>query len=709
MRRWIAGLSTVAVLSSMAGTASAQALPGADDLDAPTELPDMPESEPIESSEPAPAANEPVAEGAKAADEGNGDGAPSTGADANASASTQTAEPPPADAGDPRHPSPMQNLDGTTGLQHVSAAWGGTTGTYGLALLGEFYSGRDAIRFNDVNTLFAGNLLFIASPLQALSIHARLQTRANVNTFGRPQAMLSQGDLGLGLKGSFPVAQGLWVAGQLDFDFPTDFGSAGLRFAGTSVRPRGIFSFDGSQMATGFDLQGHLNLGFQIDNSSNLVPDGVEVTRVERFAYELSAYNFFEIGLGFAYDLPYVSPFLAWNLSVPVGGDEGVCGNESLDCVADAGFGSFPNLISLGAKAEPIENLGLHAGIDFGLTSQDAYGLPVTPPWTLVFGASWTIDPRPKIEYVEKEGGEAAPPQRILVGEVVDADTKLPVGGAVIRYPSGETAQVANETGEFVSYPFTPGMIAKLVVEHPEYLPLEVDAKLETEPGEQPLTIELKPVPANAVIGGVVVNEAGEPVPRPQVRMTGEGEDYDVLANSDGTFEENVKAGRYTVAVSAPGYLTSGKDIRVEVDGKQLVEVVMKAAPAESLVQLRDTKIEIQQKVFFETGKATILPRSYDLLDQVASVMIANPQIAKIAVEGHTDDVGADEGNLQLSQARAEAVRDYLVQAGISPERLSAKGYGETRPVLPNTSDRNRSFNRRVEFNIVREPATGTE
>ncbi len=661
-----------------------------------TEVEPDPEPEPEEA--PATDPDNPAAPAAVAAP-----AAAPTGTDASAKKSMKKSEPPAEDEGDPRLVSPGLNTEGSVGMQRMAAAWGGTPMTLQVALLGEVYSGRNAVRFNDTNTLFIGDLVIQGSPIEYFSANLRLQTRNNVNTFGRPQSMLTQGDVLLGLKGSYPLGDGLWLGGDLTLDFPTDFGGSGVRFAATSVRPRILFSFDGSGLDAKIPLKGHVNLGYRADNTPKLIPDGVEVTRIERFAYELSAYDFVEIGLGFMYDLPYVSPFLAWNLSAPVAAEDGTCGQANLPCVADAGFASFPNVISLGVKAEPVDHLGLHLGIDLGLTSQDAAGLPVTPPYTMVFGVAWTIDPKPKVEYVEVESTTpVAQPQRFIVGSVLDKETKQPIAGAVVRYGGTETPQATDTDGSFRSYGFVPASALALSFEHPDYEKLELDVTLETGEGEQEATIELVPAVKLATISGRVEDEKGQPVPNIRVKMSGP-QIYEPLANSDGTFEETVAAGAYTVAVSAPGFLTRGQDVSVNPDAKLGLIIVLKPAPKETVVTLREDKIEIQEKIFFETGKATILRKSFWVLDQVASLLSENPQIKTIQIEGHTDDVGADELNLELSQLRAESVRAYLMEAGISRSRMIAKGFGETRPILPNTSRRNQGFNRRVEFTIVKQ------
>ncbi len=112
-------------------------------------------------------------------------------------------------------------------------------------------------------------------------------------------------------------------------------------------------------------------------------------------------------------------------------------------------------------------------------------------------------------------------------------------------------------------------------------------------------------------------------------------------------------------------------------------------------------KIEISERVFFDTGRSTIQARSFSLLDDVAKVFQANLDITKVEVAGHTDSQGSDASNLKLSQSRAEAVVVYLIGKGIDPARLDAKGYGESTPIADNATSAGRAENRRVEFVIL--------
>mgnify|MGYP000138230854 FL=1 len=111
--------------------------------------------------------------------------------------------------------------------------------------------------------------------------------------------------------------------------------------------------------------------------------------------------------------------------------------------------------------------------------------------------------------------------------------------------------------------------------------------------------------------------------------------------------------------------------------------------------------VVIIDKVQFATNKAVILPESFGLLNNVATVLNANPEIRLVEVQGHTDDVGQDAYNMKLSQRRAEAVRKYLIEKGVAADRLVAKGFGESKPLVSGRDEDSRARNRRVEFKIL--------
>jgi outer membrane protein OmpA-like peptidoglycan-associated protein len=122
------------------------------------------------------------------------------------------------------------------------------------------------------------------------------------------------------------------------------------------------------------------------------------------------------------------------------------------------------------------------------------------------------------------------------------------------------------------------------------------------------------------------------------------------------------------------------------------------------LVRIDAGKIHINQEVFFATGKEAVLPKSFPLLKAVGEALRGTPGIKKVRVEGHTDNKGDAAKNLELSKKRAASVRDWLVKDGIDATRLDAEGYGDTKPIAPNDTAKNRAQNRRVDF-VITDPA----
>ena len=118
-------------------------------------------------------------------------------------------------------------------------------------------------------------------------------------------------------------------------------------------------------------------------------------------------------------------------------------------------------------------------------------------------------------------------------------------------------------------------------------------------------------------------------------------------------------------------------------------------------VRVTETEVIILEQVQFDTGKATIKKASDGLLDNVYQVLKDHPELKKLEVQGHTDTKGVKISNQILSQARAEAVKKALVKRGIDAKRLTAKGYGQDRPIAPNDTEEGRTQNRRVQFTIT--------
>ncbi|MGC6514821.1 MAG: OmpA family protein, partial [Myxococcota bacterium] len=123
---------------------------------------------------------------------------------------------------------------------------------------------------------------------------------------------------------------------------------------------------------------------------------------------------------------------------------------------------------------------------------------------------------------------------------------------------------------------------------------------------------------------------------------------------------------------------------------------------ARIVVNTESKQIEILETVFFKLNRASIEARSYPLLEEVAALLLAYPNLTKVEVAGHTDSRGSATANQRLSQKRVESVQAFLVARGVAPERLVAKGYGESQPKVADAkTEAQHAENRRVEFHIL--------
>jgi outer membrane protein OmpA-like peptidoglycan-associated protein len=124
-------------------------------------------------------------------------------------------------------------------------------------------------------------------------------------------------------------------------------------------------------------------------------------------------------------------------------------------------------------------------------------------------------------------------------------------------------------------------------------------------------------------------------------------------------------------------------------------------APAQFRREGNRLRAEMSGGVLFATNSADLQPAALVLLAEIKRTMIDPNPTSRITIDGHTDDVGADEANLALSQRRAQSVVAWLTAQGVPASRMEAAGHGETQPKVPNTNDRNRAQNRRIEITVT--------
>jgi outer membrane protein OmpA-like peptidoglycan-associated protein/tetratricopeptide (TPR) repeat protein len=173
-----------------------------------------------------------------------------------------------------------------------------------------------------------------------------------------------------------------------------------------------------------------------------------------------------------------------------------------------------------------------------------------------------------------------------------------------------------------------------------------------------------------------------------------------------GVYTSNGATGKYTVILpagknyaittNADGYLFNSKNINVPKFNKykEIKDTTWLQAPQVGAVI-------VLNNVFFDVNKATLRPESIQELDRLVKILETHPEI-RIQISGHTDSDGDDEWNMKLSANRAKSVVKYLSSKGIDMNRLVYAGYGETKPVVPNTTAENKQLNRRTEFVVIK-------
>jgi outer membrane protein OmpA-like peptidoglycan-associated protein len=246
------------------------------------------------------------------------------------------------------------------------------------------------------------------------------------------------------------------------------------------------------------------------------------------------------------------------------------------------------------------------------------------------------------------------------------------------------------QPGGFGQQPGMPGQSPSPDAPQPPTV-IDIDCPLEALPRLGTVSGTVKDAESGAAVAGAVV------------RMTDvAGKQVNATTDANGAFRfADVQPGQVSFKVEAPGFMVHANQAEVRANEEAKPALAMNKRPKISLVRVQGNEIKISRQVHFETGSAKILGDSNTLLEEIADVLTRNPNIRKVEIQGHTDNTGGRESNLMLSENRAKAVRQWLVNAGIEEARLTSKGYGQDRPLAPNVTAANKARNRRVQFIIL--------
>ncbi len=195
-----------------------------------------------------------------------------------------------------------------------------------------------------------------------------------------------------------------------------------------------------------------------------------------------------------------------------------------------------------------------------------------------------------------------------------------------------------------------------------------------------------------------VLSESGKPYAGDKIYFVGQTSktSFSGITNASGKFHIDLPEGDvYDIRIMSIGDELEYNTLEIPAlkEGERYenmeLEIMYEAAKDYTLNNLQ-----------FDTGKSTIKTVSFSILDNVAELLVLKPTM-KIEIAGHTDSDGDDSANLLLSQQRADAVKQYLIKKGIAANRMTAKGYGESRPAADNATTAGKQQNRRTEIRIL--------
>ena len=181
-----------------------------------------------------------------------------------------------------------------------------------------------------------------------------------------------------------------------------------------------------------------------------------------------------------------------------------------------------------------------------------------------------------------------------------------------------------------------------------------------------------------------------------QISIYNLSEDSLIFQKHTQNFKITTAIGQYGLFAYHKGYMPYSKNFGINdtIDSTTIHLTIL-------LKPIAQNQTTVLRNIFFDFNSYTLKPQSYPELKKLVYFLKDNPTII-IEIAGHTDSIGTHEYNMKLSQNRALAVKNYLVKHGINPGRLIAKGYGDTKPVAPNTTEKGRKLNRRVEIKIIK-------
>jgi len=555
----------------------------------------------------------------------------------------------------------QNSWNGSVGGIHLVDAGSGEPGSFRVQLATEFFSSVDLFAQNSEHNHLGASLSLSWTIHEMVELYGALFSSADTNDAESPALLMVLGDFLLGTKLSYQAARMLTIGGDLELHAVNPVANVGLSLGDMAVGIGANLSADMRELDDPLPIIARLNLGYVFDNTGGLIadveqsrydnlidPEPIEnetrhlVTARERYSLGINRIDRFDIGLGAEFPIALesdwvISPIVEWTWTIPVN-------RQGYNCLF------IPDPMSPDSPATGSDGCLDRAGVaafpmDLNL------GLRVLTPVTGLsaqIGVNLGLTGRNLDDMVR----EIAPNSRYAV--------MLGLGWA---YKDKDPLD-------------------------PEIIEREIINEVEVE-GEEPVVGRVR---------GIVTVE-GEDTPIAGARIAFPGRDLTSLSTgTDGRFVSyGLEADDIIMEVTHPDYHPGGCLATLPEGG---ADANVRCELAIPLVVLEETEVALLQQINFGLDSAEILPSSFALMGQIADILRLNPELRSVEIQGHTDDQGTRQYNQQLSERRASSVRDWLINAGIADNRLSARGFGMDQPIVQGSSDEARARNRRVQFLI---------
>jgi OmpA-OmpF porin, OOP family len=289
-----------------------------------------------------------------------------------------------------------------------------------------------------------------------------------------------------------------------------------------------------------------------------------------------------------------------------------------------------------------------------------------------------------------------------LTGVVLNEKTQDPIEGAAVKISvTGKEplSLKSNPTGNFETK-ISESSVLTFNTTYPGYQPREQKLTVPQLLADTTINVEvlLNPIPKKLMIAGNIYDRQTEQLIPAKLDAVSRSEKNARISldGSRSVYEKEIaKLGWYVITASAEGYLNTTDSVYADSNEKTpfVKDIYMVPIEVGATVRL--------QNIYFDFDKTTLKRESFVELNKVVDFLKTNKTV-EIEISGHTDNKGSDEYNATLSQGRSQAVVDYLISQGIDTSRLTAHGYGESKPVDTNDTDTGRAVNRRVEFTVLK-------